>query len=138
MKGRPGILRHRVTVQSNSPTASAYGENTDDWNTLEVVYADVEPISESESYRAGQPVGTQSYRVTMRYRGTSLGDVLTFVNGTPWTTVAGDPVLRVETGTGRVVPGYRLVYRDKNLEVTGVRDVDERHRYTVLTAVEVA
>jgi len=130
---RPGTMQDRVTLQRNTPTASAYGENADSWATVETLYAEVVPLSSFESGHAGQPVGQVSYRVTVRHRPRWS---LNYISGGPIMLLNGQPLTGVE-GRYRPRPGDRWVYRTKALEITGVEDVHEHHRYTRTTAREV-
>ena len=134
---RPGRMKERLTIQVNTPAASDYGENADDWSDLETVWGDVSWISASESLRAGQPVGTRAARIVTRFRGTTLGDLLTYVTGAAWTLVSGTQVDRVQN-PGRVKPSYRIVYGTRYLEVLGTKNIHEQHRYTEWLAREVA
>lgn len=130
---RPGIMQDRVILQRNTPSASDYGENSDSWATIDTVYAEVEPLSSFESTRAGQPVGQVAYRVTVRSRPRAG---LNYVSGGPIMLLSGQPLVGVE-GRYRPRPGDRWVYRSKNLEITGVEDMGEAHRYTRTAAREV-
>lgn len=112
MRGRPGILRHRVTIEANTPTASDYGENADSWSALETVYADVKPVSDAETFRAGMAVGTVSHRITMRYR----------------EDIGANDVTMAER--------YRFVYDSRSFEIVGVTESDRR-RYLEIMAREV-
>lgn len=67
---RAGTLRHRVTIQQNTPTQDAFGEPIESWSTYATVWAAVEPLTGNERF---VPVGAQvqatvSTRIRIRYR----------------------------------------------------------------------
>lgn len=69
---KAGDLRHRVTIQQNTPTANAFGERVDSWVSFATVWAAVEPIS-SDSGGGGnerwlQQVAAEVAEATTRIR----------------------------------------------------------------------
>lgn len=64
---RAGSLRHSVVIQERTLTADAYGGRTEAWATFATVWANVEPLSSSEQWRAQQVQSSVSHKVTIRY-----------------------------------------------------------------------
>lgn len=63
-----GRLRHRVEIQQQVSTVDSSGETSIEWETVDTVWAAVEPLSARE-YIAAQQIGSQiTTRITIRYR----------------------------------------------------------------------
>lgn len=63
-----GRLRHRVEIQRQVDTLNSSGENVVEWETVDTVWASVEPLSAKE-FIAAQQMGSQiTTRITIRYR----------------------------------------------------------------------
>lgn len=63
-----GKLRHRVTIQVNTPTQDATtGVVTDVWTTFATVWASVEPLSAREFIAAANTSSQVVARVVIRY-----------------------------------------------------------------------
>ena len=104
-----GRLRHRITVQAVTQTQNSYGEPTETWAAVGTVWADVRPARGSERFvSAGdQEQATITHRVRMRY-------------------VANlSPV------------NYRLVWREKVLDIEAVEDPTGRTAEMVVRCREV-
>lgn len=97
-------LRHRVTIQENTPTVDDIGELVNSWATLETVYARVRPSTAHDEIVSGTGARV-SHVVTMRYRN-DLG--------------SSDVELDKR---------YRLTYDGRTFGILGAYDVDERHRF---------
>lgn len=110
---RIGQLRHRVTIQENTPSVDSYGVRSESWATVEKVYARVEPISAAEYLRADRDTMNVTHKITMRYR-SDLGSSDTTIS-----------------------PRHRLSYDNRTFEPVHVVDVDERHRWLQVLAHEV-
>jgi len=65
---RAGRLRHRVTVQTPTGSASAFGEITNAWSDVATVWAAVEPTNSTERMENEQAKTFTSHRVLMRHR----------------------------------------------------------------------
>lgn len=62
-------LRHTVSLQSQSTSLDAYGSNTGTWSDYATnVRAGIEPISGTESLKAGQNAAQKMVRIVIRYR----------------------------------------------------------------------
>lgn len=61
-----GKMRHRVTLERNSPTQDRSGELQDDWSAVGTYWACVRPLSGRELVNAAQVVPLASHSVTMR------------------------------------------------------------------------
>jgi head-tail adaptor len=135
VKARPGILKHRITVQANGPTASDYGENTESWYDTESVWASIRPMSSSESFRAGQATGKVLHEILVRYRADGH-DVLNLVAGGYLALVAGGALTLVDE-VAFLTPKHRLTFGTRTFEVLGVSTINEGLNYTRVIASEV-
>ena len=64
---RAGRLRHRLTLQSKTYTANAYGEQEVSWVTQGTVWGAIEPLSGREYFAQGQLQSEAKVRVVIRY-----------------------------------------------------------------------
>ena len=64
-----GELRHRVSMQSSTESAAAYGQDVRTWSTYATVWAMVEMSPGSEIQLGLSQQALAPYRVTIRYRG---------------------------------------------------------------------
>ena len=63
---RAGLLRHRVTVQSASASADAFGQLAPAWADVGTYWANVQPLSGREAERARQVRADATHVVDMR------------------------------------------------------------------------
>lgn len=63
-----GLLKERITLQTETRTADSAGGASSSWANLATVFAQVTPLSASERWQNGQQLGVQSYRFTIRAR----------------------------------------------------------------------
>ena len=63
----PGVMRHRVVVETPTDVRNAVGETSQTWATYATRWANVQPITYSEQSRRGQIGGSTSYQVNLRY-----------------------------------------------------------------------
>lgn len=63
-----GKLTERITLQSETRSADTGGGASVSWSTVATVFAQVTPLSGGERWAAGQQLGTQTYRFTIRAR----------------------------------------------------------------------
>lgn len=79
-------LRHRLTLYAEGQTVNAMGERLSGFTEGQTVWADVQPLSASEDYRAKRLGQNTSHKVVIRYRtGVATNDRLKF--GTRWLVV---------------------------------------------------
>jgi SPP1 family predicted phage head-tail adaptor len=68
---KSGKLRHRVEIQAPATTENAKGETVKSWQTVDVVWASVEPVPSnrrfSEAFVALQVVAHITHTITMRF-----------------------------------------------------------------------
>lgn len=64
---RAGRLRHRVELQTNTPTTDAFGDPVPDWSTYATVWASVEPLEGAELVRFQQVQAETTTRVRLRH-----------------------------------------------------------------------
>ena len=62
-----GRLRHRIALQSNTPTRSTIGSQTDSWSTYATVWGSVEPMKGTEELATDQLNPIVSHLITIRY-----------------------------------------------------------------------
>ena len=62
-----GHLRKEVVIQSKTETRDALGGITETWEDNTTVWAEVEPLSGSETLSAGQVKAHVTHRIRMRY-----------------------------------------------------------------------
>jgi len=62
-----GKLRHRIELQSNTPTQDSYGEPIASWATDDTVWASIEPLSGRELLRAQEVQAEVTTRIRIRY-----------------------------------------------------------------------
>jgi SPP1 family predicted phage head-tail adaptor len=69
MKGAPsiGAMRHQVVIQKTTQNTGADGHVTDAWSTHVTVWAEVVPLSGSETYVAQGITASVVYRISCRY-----------------------------------------------------------------------
>lgn len=65
---RAGKLRHRIAIQTNTPSVDAYGQPVEGWATSATVWAEVEMLSGRELMAAQQVESQASVRFTIRRR----------------------------------------------------------------------
>lgn len=102
-----GRLRERVTIQQQSITRDASGEELITWSDVATVWAQVLPGASSERFQAaaGQRVAEVSHTVRIRFR-------------------AG------------ITPKMRLVWETRVLEILSIVDPDGRRRTGLLLCSE--
>ena len=64
---RIGPLRHRVAIQTGTPSQDEYGGVTLTFSTVATVWASVEPMSGRELVSAQQQHAETSHRIRVRY-----------------------------------------------------------------------
>lgn len=64
---RSGKLRHKLIIESNTPTRSTKGEKIDAWSTFSTVWGSVEPISGKEYFAIDKINTDVDYRIKIRH-----------------------------------------------------------------------
>ena len=80
---RAGKLRHRVTIQKNTPSQNDLGEAIASWSTVATVWAAVEPLQGREFFEARQEQADVTTRIRIRWR-----DDVSVENRVTWTDPA--------------------------------------------------
>jgi len=62
-----GNLRHRITIEENTPTVNTHGDSIDDWDSIGQVWGSIDPFSGTETDSAGQIIATHSHTIILRY-----------------------------------------------------------------------
>ena len=65
---RAGKLRHRITIQQNTPTQNSFGEMEPSWSAFATIWAAVEPLSGDERWTSDQFQSEVSHRIRIRRR----------------------------------------------------------------------
>lgn len=63
---RAGKLRHRINIQTNTPSKNDYGDLIDSWATVETRWAQITPIQGKELIVSDKTVGDISHKVLIR------------------------------------------------------------------------
>lgn len=63
-----GAMRHRIAIQTNTPTQDSYGEPVVSWGTVATVWAAVEMLSGRELFVAQQTESAATVRFRIRRR----------------------------------------------------------------------
>ncbi len=64
----PGRLDRRIAIQQNTPTQDSAGQPIDSWADLATVWAEVVPVSGSETFQAKQVGAEAVAKFRIRYR----------------------------------------------------------------------
>ena len=64
---RIGKLRHRIEIQTNTPTDDTFGEPIASWATDATVWASIEPLAGRELLRAQEIASEVTTRIRVRY-----------------------------------------------------------------------
>ena len=107
-----GKMRERATIQDNAATRTSGVMGADSWTTLEIIYANLRPLSARELRTADQNKEIVSHEVTMRYRA-DLG-----------------------TGDTELYPRYKLLIGTRSFDVRSVENVDFKNKWTRLRVEE--
>ncbi len=113
-KENVGLMKERITIQYYSLSSDGMGGNSQTWNTLATVWANVSALSGRESYEVGGLKGKVKYKITTRYRDD-------FVSA-GYSKATYDYLLRVQ-------------YNGKLFNIEYAEDRQEHKTYTELIAV---
>jgi SPP1 family predicted phage head-tail adaptor len=110
-----GLMKQRITFEYYSLTSDGMGGNSQTWNTLATVWANISAVSGREAYEIGGLKGKVQYRILTRYRDdfVSLG----------YSRESYDYLLRA-------------TYDGRTFNIEYAQDRGEEHSYTELIAVE--
>ncbi len=62
-----GKLRHRIALQSNTPTINSFSEPVDSWSTYKTVWGSIIPIKGKEVINADQVDSETKILIRIRY-----------------------------------------------------------------------
>lgn len=65
---RAGRLRHRITIEQNTPTRDSFGTEVEAWSTLATVWSRHEVLSGGETIVQRQAGASLNHRFTIRRR----------------------------------------------------------------------
>lgn len=103
---RAGSLRHKVTIQRNTPTEGDYGEDVDVWATLLIVWASIRPDTGKEGLSEGRIDATVTHTIRMRY-----------------TDITPEDRIVYGSRTFNISSIQNVVERDRELHILAVEDV---------------
>lgn len=129
-----GKLRHRVTIQKNTPTR-VKGVRTDNWRDVNEVYANVRTLRGSERSMADQKESVLSHEVTMRYRA-SLSDDFEFLDGEIFEFLDGERFTFL-IGDTEALARYRVKFGNRFFDIRSVLHPEPRREHTVMRVEEV-
>jgi SPP1 family predicted phage head-tail adaptor len=86
----PGELPHRVTVESAAGSSDGAGGETVVWDTLAMLWAQIEPVHAEERIVAGHLSGIVTHTVTLRYREDLAGGMRIAYRGRTFRILAVD------------------------------------------------
>jgi head-tail adaptor len=64
---RGGQLRKRIQLQTRSASQDTSGSQSRSWSNYAIVWAEIEPLSASEKFYAGQLAASVSHQITIRF-----------------------------------------------------------------------
>lgn len=102
-----GRLRHQVTIQQQTQTATAYGGYSETWTDVATVWAHIKPLYGRERWHGDQVESDVTHQITIRYR----SDVT-------------------------VSPQMRVLYGSRVFKIISVINPEERNELLVLECVE--
>lgn len=105
-----GQLRNVVMLQQRSTSLDSHGQQVTTWSNLFPGRANIEPLSSRELLASQAVQNELSHRITMRYRS--------------------------EFATPIAAAGWRIVYKGRYFNLSGVQNLDERNRTVELMATE--
>ena len=109
-KNFAGLAKHRVIIESFTPTPDDYGGRSVAWSTLLTAWAIVEPLSGREVFAYEQLQSQVNYRFTLRFNA-ALTDT-------------------------QVVGKYRVNYDSRVFDIKYVRNIIEADKFMELYAQE--
>lgn len=65
---KPGVLRHRVRLESAHKTSDNGGGASTVWEEVAPLWVAIKPLSGRESFTAGQFSSSLTHEITLRYR----------------------------------------------------------------------
>ena len=65
---RAGNMDRRITIEKNTPTRSATGEEKENWTTLATVWAEVNSVGGGERFRGAHIVAEATTSFVIRHR----------------------------------------------------------------------
>jgi len=103
---RAGMLRHRVTIQSNDDsTQDALGQPQDSWSTDSTSWASISPLNGRELEYAKATHADTTHKITIRY-------------------------------VAAITPEKRIQHNGRTFNILSVIDVDEMNEKLILMAKE--
>lgn len=138
-------LRHRVAIQHNVESRTK-GVRTDNWLTLETVYARIKTMgakefvggvtgAQGEILRAGQREGLFTHEVEVRHRD-NFGGILQYLDGSPVELVGGGYV-ELSGTYNQMLPRYRLQFGTRVFNIHSVIHPYPGNDKTVMRVKEV-
>lgn len=64
----PGDLKNRIVIKKNNKIKNSFGEVTENWEVVAIVWANINPIAGKEFFAAETVNSSISHKVRIRYR----------------------------------------------------------------------
>ena len=77
----PGNLRNRIIIQRQITTQDSFGEQQEEWNEVDTVWASINPIAGREFFAAETVNSEITHKIRIRYRNDIKPDMRVFYNG---------------------------------------------------------
>jgi SPP1 family predicted phage head-tail adaptor len=103
-----GTLRHAISIQAQTTTQDAFGQESQTWNTVLQTRASIRTLSLSERSSASGFVSEATHRITMRYQSAA-------------------PILG----------GMQIVFGSHTYQIQAVENALERNRVITVLALEI-
>lgn len=105
-----GRLRHRIMLQRRSGALDAFGQPVNDWVDVDMIWADIRPVSGREQLRKFVPGWELTHTVLIRYdrRFMPLNSLVT----------------------------WRILFDDRIFSISSPLDFDERKKFVILECIE--
>ena len=103
-----GRLRHRITIQQNTPTRDAHGGEVDSWGAVTTVWAEISPLNGKEYFTAKQETAEITHKVRLRYNNALSG----------------------------ITPKMRVLFGSRTLDIESAINPQERNKEIILMCRE--
>ena len=128
-----GLMKQRIELQAYSLTADGLGGNTQTWNTLANIWANITPVNGTEALEIGGLKGKTKYKILTRYKlDLNENDVWNLSNevwdnsNLEWNVGAPDE---------NIDPLMRIVYKGKYFNIQYAIDKGEEGALTEMMAI---
>lgn len=129
---RAGLLRHRVSIQTGTPSDDGMAGQTTAWATDASVWALITPLKGEELFRAQQIQANVTHKVEMRYTGLNR---LILEDGSGFILLESGGYIILE-GIAGVTPKKRLLFGTRVFDIDYVANFAEQNKMLDLLVTE--